>query len=72
MLKGLIGEFGYPHKQVDVFCDLERAITLSKNNIHHERMKHVSLKYQFIRENIEEDSIKVSKISKLHNPAVAS
>lgn len=40
---------------------------MSKNNVHHERTKHVVVKYYFIQEKIEECSVKVSKISTLHN-----
>lgn len=62
-LRGLVGEFGYTQEQVEIFCDSERAIALSKNNVHHEWTKHVAVKFHFIREKIEEGSVKVSKIS---------
>lgn len=40
-----------------------------KNNVHHERTKHVQNKYHFIREKIEEGIIRVTKIGTLDNPA---
>lgn len=54
---------------VEIFCDSENAIALSKNNVHHERTKHVQNKYHFIKEKIEEGIIRVTKIGTLINPA---
>lgn len=68
-LKNLIAEFRYTQEKVEIFCDSESAIALSKNNVHHERTKHVQNKYHFIRNKIEEGIIRVTKIGTLHNPA---
>lgn len=68
-LRNLVGEFGYKQEAVELFCDSESAIALSKNNVHHERTKHVQNKYHFDWEKIEEGIIRVTKIGTLHNPA---
>lgn len=46
--------FNLPAKSLisgcEVFSDNTSAITISKNDIHHERTKHIDIKYHFIRE----------------------
>ena len=54
---------------MEIFCDPESAITLSKNNVHYERTENVQNKYHFIREKNEEGIRRVTKIGTLHNPA---
>lgn len=56
-------------RKVEIFCDSQSAIALSKNNVHHERTKHLDVKYHFIQEKIEENVVTVTKISTLKNPA---
>lgn len=68
-LKNWVKEFGCSQEKVEIFCDSESAIALSKNNVHHERTKHVHNKYHFIREKIKEGIIRVTMIGTLHNPA---
>lgn len=68
-LKGLIEEFGYEQKSVDVWCDSQSAMCLAKNNVHHERTKHISRKMHFIREIIAQGDVKVHKIATVKNPA---
>ncbi|CAA7062683.1 unnamed protein product [Microthlaspi erraticum] len=68
-LKGLMKEFGYDQKSVEIFCDSQSAIALSKNNVHHERTKHIDVKYHFIRDVIADGDVEVLKISTEKNPA---
>jgi len=68
-LKGLLKDFGYEQKNVEIFCDSQSAIALSKNNVHHERTKHIDVKFHFIREIIADGKVEVSKISTEKNPA---
>lgn len=68
-LKGLLREFGYDQKSVDIHCDSQSSIALSKNNVHHERTKHIDVKCQFIREVIANGKVDVVKISTKKNPA---
>ena len=68
-LKGLLMDFGYEQRCVEIFCDSQSAIALSKNNVYHERTKHVDTKYHKIRKIIEKGFLKVTKISTLINPA---
>ena len=68
-LNGLLEEFGYEQKSVDVWCDSQSALCIAKNNVHHERTKHISRKMHFIRDIIAQGDVKVLKIATVKNPA---
>lgn len=68
-LKGLIEEFGYKQSSVDVWCDSQSALCLTKNNVHHERTKHINRKMHFIRDIITQGEVKVLKIATEKNHA---
>ncbi|KAG7597916.1 Reverse transcriptase RNA-dependent DNA polymerase [Arabidopsis suecica] len=68
-LKGLLKEFGFDQRSVEIFCDSQSAIALSKNNVHHERTKHIDVRYHFIREIIANGDVDVVKIDTEKNPA---
>lgn len=55
-LTGLEGE------QVVLKIDNQSAIALSKNPMHHERSKHIDIKYHYIRECVENGSIAVEHV----------
>nr|KYP38863.1 Retrovirus-related Pol polyprotein from transposon TNT 1-94 [Cajanus cajan] len=65
-LKGLISDLGVKQEHALIFCDSLSAICLAKDQVHHERTKHIDVRYHFI---ISERRIKVQKIDTLHNPA---
>ncbi|CAA7016274.1 unnamed protein product [Microthlaspi erraticum] len=68
-LKGLLADFGLKHGAVKVWCDSQSAICLSKNNVFHERTKHIAVKYHFIRDVIEDGEVEVLKVHTSRNPA---
>lgn len=49
-LRGLASEFGYPQDKVEIFCYSQSALALAKNNLFHERTKHIAVKMYFIRD----------------------
>lgn len=53
-----------------MWCVSQSALCLPRNNIHHERTKHISRKLHFIRDNITQGNVKVLKIATLMNPTV--
>ncbi|GJX70172.1 transposable element [Tanacetum coccineum] len=65
-LKGLIEDLGFPQDQAIVFCDSMSAICLAKDQVYHDRTKHIDVRYHFIRS---ERRIKVKKIGTKDNPA---
>ncbi|CAL1382933.1 unnamed protein product [Linum trigynum] len=65
-LKGLVGDLGLHHDQAVVYCDSLSAICLAKDQVHHERTKHIDVRYHFLRT---EKRIKVKKVGTTDNPA---
>ncbi|GJS21072.1 retrovirus-related pol polyprotein from transposon TNT 1-94 [Tanacetum coccineum] len=49
----------------------EGAIHLSRNHVFHERIKHINVRYHFIREVLEAKTVKVLKVGTEHNVADA-
>lgn len=68
-LKRITCELGFPQETVEVFCDSQSAICLSKNSVFHERTKHIHVRYHFIRDVIAEGDLIVTKIDTEVNPA---
>ncbi|KAH9681558.1 CCHC-type domain-containing protein [Citrus sinensis] len=61
-LRGLLNELWLNQKIVQVFCDNQSAIHLVKNQMYHERTKHIDVKLQFIRDEVGKGTVVVSKI----------
>ena len=56
-------------EKTTVFCDRQSAIHLSKNQVYHERTKHIAIRYHFIREIVSQGIVDVQKVSTHENPA---
>jgi hypothetical protein len=68
-LKGLIGELCPRLNSICVHCDSQSAIHLAKNqNTFHRRTKHIDVKYNFIRDEIEKGRVLLDKIATEDNP----
>ena len=48
---------------VDIYCDNKSAIALSKNDLHHQRTKHIDIRHHFIRDYIKKNIINIIWIS---------
>ncbi|WZY69978.1 hypothetical protein YC2023_002218 [Brassica napus] len=57
------------HGAVKIWCNSQSAICLSKNNVFHERTKHVVRKFYFVRDIIESDEVDIHKIHTSQNLA---
>ena len=68
-LKGLFGEFSDNLQITTVFCDSQSAIFLTKDQMFHERTKHINVRYHFVCDIIARGDIVVAKISTHDNPA---
>ena len=68
-LKGIISELLGIDVKVRLMCDSQSAIHLAKNPSHHERTKHIDVRYHFIREILEEEEINLIKVVGEENAA---
>lgn len=68
-LKGLFAELRKDLQITTVFCDSQSAICLTKDQMFHERTKHIDVRYHFVRDVVARGDIVVSKISTHDNPA---
>ncbi|PHU15983.1 hypothetical protein BC332_17188 [Capsicum chinense] len=67
-LEGWFGELRKDLQITTVFCDSQSAIFLMKDQMFHERTKHIDIQYHFVREIIGCGDIVGSKISTHDNP----
>lgn len=68
-LRGLAADFGVEQKAIGIGCDNNGAISLAKNQVFHEKSKHIDVKLHFLREGIEDGRVKVFKVHTSENPA---
>ena len=62
-LSCLISEMlGRPQAKFKLFVDNQAAIALSKNPVHHDRSKHIDIKYHYIRDCVEKGQVEVDHI----------
>ena len=63
-LKAIIGELYLRLSSICVHCDCQSAIHLARNqNTFHRRTKHIDVKYNFIRDEIETGRVILKKIA---------
>jgi transposase InsO family protein len=68
-LKGLFAELCGDDTCINLFCDSQSAIYLTKDQMFHERTKHIDVKYHYVRDVVAQGKLKVCKISTHDNPA---
>ena len=71
-LKNFIGDLGVVttiKEPMEIFCDNEGAVALTKEPRDHSRSRHIDRKYHFIRHKIEEGHLVVKRVSSEENPA---
>ncbi|GJX14624.1 putative RNA-directed DNA polymerase [Tanacetum coccineum] len=54
---------------IEIFCDNESAVDLTKEPKDHRKSKHIELKYQFVQSKVEEGNMIVKHIRSEDNPA---
>ena len=47
---------------IPIYCDNKNAISISKKPMMHSKMKHIPIKYHFLREQVAEKNIKVEYV----------
>ncbi|KAH9315067.1 hypothetical protein KI387_023694, partial [Taxus chinensis] len=66
-LQQFLEELGHK-EEGKLHSDSQSAIHLAKNSAFHSRMKHIQLRYHFIRTTLEEEKLKLEKIHTSQNP----
>ena len=54
---------------VEIFCDNEGAVALTKEPHIHERSRHILRKYHYVRKRVEAGGVVVKRVSSEENPA---
>lgn len=65
----LLKELKFKRTYAKICCDNVAALQLSSHKIHHQRTKHIDLRYHFIRERIQSKQIKLDYINTKFNTA---
>nr|GEX91907.1 retrovirus-related Pol polyprotein from transposon TNT 1-94 [Tanacetum cinerariifolium] len=52
-------DYEYYFNKIPIYCDLKSAIAISCNPFQHSRMKHIAVRYHFIKEHIEKGMIEL-------------
>ena len=60
---------GLKDEPLGLYCDNQGAIALAKDNKFHSQMKHIDLRYHFIRETIEDNKLSITYIPTKENIA---
>ncbi|KAE8693764.1 putative galacturonosyltransferase-like 4 [Hibiscus syriacus] len=68
-LQSFLEELGKKQENNVLYCDSQSVIHLAKNLSFHSRTKHIQLRYHFIRSLLEDEILKLEKISGAQNPA---
>jgi hypothetical protein len=68
-LKGLYAELSGDTSCIDLFCDSQSVIYLTKDQMFHEKIKHIDVKYHYVQEVIADGRLNVPKISTHDNPS---
>ncbi|KAK1649737.1 hypothetical protein QYE76_067542 [Lolium multiflorum] len=68
-LKGLYAELCGVDSCINMFSDSQSAIYLTKDQMFHERTKHIDIKYHYVRDIVAQGKLEVCKISTHDNPA---
>jgi hypothetical protein len=61
-MKATLNDFGIKFKQVQLLCDNESVVKLTKNLVQHARTKHIDVHHHFIRDHQQKEDILIENI----------
>ncbi|KAH9686777.1 Integrase catalytic domain-containing protein [Citrus sinensis] len=68
-LQGFLESLGLAHEHINVYCDSQNAIHLTKKQVYNARTKHNDIQFHFLWEIVDEGKILLQKIKTAENPA---
>ena len=68
-MNGLVGSLGLNLPKPIIYYDSQSALSLTKNLVYHKRTKHIDVRLNFIRDEIEEKLFSIEKVATKDNPA---
>ena len=68
-MKQTLVDYGIQLNDISILCDNKGAIDLSKNPVQHSRTKHIEIRHNFLRENVQKGHISIEKVSSEDNIA---
>ncbi|GKA90019.1 hypothetical protein Tco_0811831 [Tanacetum coccineum] len=51
--------YGYKYNRIPMYCDSKSAIAISCNPVQHSKMKHIDIRYHFIKEHVEKGTVEI-------------
>jgi hypothetical protein len=61
-MRQTLKNYGYTMNQVPLLCDNESAIKIAYNPYEHSRIKHIDIKYHFLRDRVIKGDIVISYV----------
>ena len=65
----MLENLGLIQDHVNVYCDNQSAIHITKNQVNHACMKYIDIRFHFVLEIVDEGNILLQKIKTIKNPA---
>ena len=62
-IKRQLRDFGIKFECVPIYCDNTSAICISKDPVHHSRVKHIHIRHHFLKDNMENKNITVKHVN---------
>ncbi|GJT09182.1 retrovirus-related pol polyprotein from transposon TNT 1-94 [Tanacetum coccineum] len=52
-------DYGYKYNRILLYCDSKSAISISCNPVQHSKIKHIDIRYHFIKEHVEKGTVEI-------------
>nr|GFB56087.1 hypothetical protein [Tanacetum cinerariifolium] len=59
LMQKQLTDYGFHFNKIPIYCDSKSAIAISCNPVQHSRTKHIAVRYHFIKEHVENDTIEL-------------
>nr|GFC00373.1 retrovirus-related Pol polyprotein from transposon TNT 1-94 [Tanacetum cinerariifolium] len=59
LMRTQLMNYGFHFNKIPIYCDSKSAIAISCNSVQHSRTKHITVRYHFIKEHVENGTIEL-------------